>query len=405
MKILKVLLEFLKLRWQPVAASTAVLLLALLSGQPLDSVVLLLVMALVWIGYGLWQDRSEDHKSTDRSDQAPVSTVALDQLTTELQTGINELISLLHVEQEQIRTLVQDAVQVLQSSFHGINDQSYNQLDLVQSLITNISGDGSGKAAISFDEFTEETDNVLRYFVEHIVLISQGSMQMVERIDDMVEQMDKAEALLGDVKTIADQTNLLALNAAIEAARAGEAGRGFAVVADEVRKLSQRSNKFNDEIRDVIGGSKNNINEARNTVSKLASKDMTFAIQSKSRVDDMMTQISSMNSVLSERLEKVSQMTNEVNVLVDNAVRSLQFEDIVTQLTGRGDQYLRSIEVMISSVREGIEFIEQLPGATIDDVSTRTAQVRNVIKEQIATVENNKPVAQESMNEGEVELF
>ena len=399
------LLESLKMRWQPIAASVGVLLLALLSGQPLISVILLLVMALVWIGYGLWQDRPADNKSADPSDQPCVSTMALNQLTTELQAGIHELISLLHVEQEQIRTLVQDAVQVLQGSFHGINDQSFNQLNLVQSLITNISGESADQTTISFDEFTEETDNVLRYFVEHIVLISQDSMQMVERIDDMVEQMNKAEALLGDVKTIADQTNLLALNAAIEAARAGDAGRGFAVVADEVRKLSQRSNKFNDEIRDVIGESRININEARTTVSKLASKDMTFAIQSKSRVDEMMAQISSMNSVLSGRLEKVSLMTNEINTLVDSAVRSLQFEDIVTQLTGRGDQYLESIEVMIDSVRESIARIERQPGATADDVSAQTAQVRNVIRAQVAAVENNKPVAQESMAEGEVELF
>ena len=105
-------------------------------------------------------------------------------------------------------------------------------------------------------------------------------MNMIEKIDDMAERMNKVESLLTDVKSIADQTNLLALNAAIEAARAGEREEGFAVVADEVRSLSQRSDRFNDEIRTVLGLAQENIDSAKETVSKLASKDMSFAIKS-----------------------------------------------------------------------------------------------------------------------------
>ena len=98
---------------------------------------------------------------------------------------------------------------------------------------------------------------------------------MVEQIDDMAQHMGKAETLLNDVKGIADQTNLLCVNAAIEAARA-ERGKRIWVVADEVRSLSQRSDRFNDEIRAVLGTTRNNIISAKQTVSQLASKDMSF---------------------------------------------------------------------------------------------------------------------------------
>jgi methyl-accepting chemotaxis protein len=66
--------------------------------------------------------------------------------------------------------------------------------------------------------FAEQTDEVLRFCVDYVVTASANSMATVERIDEMVAHMGRADELLADVKVIADQTNLLALNAAIEAA-------------------------------------------------------------------------------------------------------------------------------------------------------------------------------------------
>ena len=78
----------------------------------------------------------------------------------------------------------------------------------------------------------------------------QGNAQAIERLADETATIG---GVLTVIRGIAEQTNLLALNAAIEAARAGEAGRGFAVVADEVRSLSQRTGSATAEIQDVIG--------------------------------------------------------------------------------------------------------------------------------------------------------
>jgi methyl-accepting chemotaxis protein len=86
-------------------------------------------------------------------------------------------------------------------------------------------------------------------------------MIMLEQINEISRGMPQVDDLLNDVQPIADQTNLLALNAAIEAARARGAGRVFAVVADEARKLSQRSDPFNEGIRRLLTTSFKNTND------------------------------------------------------------------------------------------------------------------------------------------------
>jgi len=307
---------------------------------------------------------------------------------------------------EQVNTIVSEAVAGLSSSFSTLNSETRQQESLVLGLIQNMSDDGGDSGRITIKEFAAETDDILNYFVEHIINVSKESMVMVHTIDDMVLNMDEINNLLADTKTIANQTNLLALNAAIEAARAGEAGRGFAVVASEVRDLSVRSNEFNEKIKIAVERSVADMNKAQKIISDIASKDMSVAMKSKNRVEEMTNSLSEMNQFIAEQLSDVSRITENIEGGVNVAVRSLQFEDISRQLCEYIVNHLGQIRNSFESVQIQLEELNE-NGNQPEKVAEILLSINKILFEDLEEINQNKrqTVQQGSMSEGAIELF
>ncbi|SEK99229.1 Methyl-accepting chemotaxis protein [Kosakonia sacchari] len=136
--------------------------------------------------------------------------------------------------------------------------------------------------------------------------------EVVNTMGDIHSSSNKIADITAVINSIAFQTNILALNAAVEAARAGEQGRGFAVVASEVRSLSQRSSQAAKDIEQLISESVSRINVGSELVAK-AGETMDQVVQSVTRVNDIMGEISSASEEQSRGIEQIARAVSELD--------------------------------------------------------------------------------------------
>ena len=366
--------------------------------------IFLVVTALAWLFLPLLiasDDLDENLNEQEAMPENNVIVVDIQEMHDEAYSHLTEQLALIRGESEQINGLVQDAISQLTLSFNGLNEQSLLQASMLTSLL-NEDEDDSGAG---FSSFVTETDSLLSYFVDMVLGNSKDSMYLMHRLDDMTQKVNGVVSLLGDVKEIASQTNLLALNAAIEAARAGEAGRGFAVVADEVRKLSKKSDDFSEE----ISGLANEVNvalcSASEVVNRIVSADMSVALSGKQKVADMSGSVAEMNAKSKNIIEKTGEVSQKMSMMVNQAVTSLQFEDMCTQLSAH-------IVRRLDSVSELSSLVDQLHEARIKpekmtDYRELLTSIENSLSKMKPKIESvgHQAVSQQDLGSGDVDLF
>ena len=394
----------------PLALSVAALALTLAGYAGPGMAVLILMTAGAWLVSAARATHSAVRSSVQQHETlaAQQMEAALYDLLSNINTKVKSDITALNGDLRQVRDIVNESTVNLGGSFNGLSERTRAQKDLVVNVVSRMAsvGPAEGGRSMNMEQFVIEINSVLQHYIDLMIDMSKQSVRVVHKIDDMVSQMDAIFALLTDVKTIADQTNLLALNAAIEAARAGDAGRGFAVVADEVRKLSQHSKQFNEQIRAQVVVTKATIDETRDIVGDVASKDMNVAIKAKGEIDVMLRHIGELNSYITSSLDGVAAITDRIESDVAVAVRCLQFDDMVTQMIGYGQDHLLRLERYLDAITHQVCSIESLQDSQSQGESRVAALCRRFdVDHSQWQAQAHKPVEQQNMAAGEVELF
>ena len=398
-----------------IAITCGVVLLALVNAsvwlfpESILSRLALLGVSAAWvIGTAMLAHRYKDKCQTTstQGEQYSVLVSEYAQLMDKMGNEANEQIEQIKGEMCQVRDIQGDAITGLVEGFGSLEMQARNQEGMVTrliELITDHNGDVKGDHS-----FRYEATELVRMFVESIQLMSERSVDLVKSMNNMSEQINQIDSLLGEINSISSQTNLLALNAAIEAARAGAAGRGFAVVADEVRLLSQRSDQFSDQIRKKYEDIRNTMGTASDIVGEMASSDLTLTLNSKGRMEELMSGMEDVNRQVATELQQVSSFSEEIRAGVDLAVRSLQFEDMTRQLIGHMEKRLDSVnEFGRVSARLRGDFdvtAREFQGHQFDEQMERLHAAKEEVR-RMSEISHNSPVQSGVTDSEEVEFF
>ncbi len=183
----------------------------------------------------------------------------------------------------------------------------------------NILEDSSLQANSASAHGTESVNQSMKQMVA-----IEGKVASTSKIiEGLGEKSNTINQILAVINDIASQTNLLALNAAIEAARAGEQGRGFAVVADEVRKLAEEAERFTNQITEIIIDVQKEAEESGKAMSEVV-KEVQMGTEAMKKNGEAFKEIADIIDEMNQKIKEVTSATKQINGKMENAVESVE---------------------------------------------------------------------------------
>lgn len=244
-----------------------------------------------------------------------------------MQRNLRQTLELIAGSSTQLASAAEELSVVTEQSSRGLQQQN-NEIEQAATAVNQMTAavEEVARNAVSTSEASQQSNQTARQGRDRVV-------ETVKSIQDMTQQIQATSGLveglatqgrdigkvLDVIRSIAEQTNLLALNAAIEAARAGEAGRGFAVVADEVRALAHRTAQSTTEIEQMVAGIQTRTGEAVQSMSRNTESTRTTLGLASSAGDalelitEAIAQINERNLVIASASEEQAQVSKEVD--------------------------------------------------------------------------------------------
>jgi methyl-accepting chemotaxis protein len=288
-----------------------------------------------------------------------------DTLGNAFKTMVENLSGMIRQLTENATQLVSAATEISSSSEQmskGAQDQAgqVNQVstaveEMTATILQSSKNAGEAKETSEGASNTAQTGGqVVNDTIQGMQRIAGVVRESAESISKLARSADQIGEIIGVIDDIADQTNLLALNAAIEAARAGEQGRGFAVVADEVRKLAERTGKATGEITEMIKGIQAETNDAVGSM-ETGIQEVDKGRELADQAGNSLTEIVNMSQRVMDMIQQIATASEEQSAAAEQISKNIEHISSVTKETASGAEQSAAAAEELSRQAEGLQ--------------------------------------------------
>lgn len=254
-------------------------------------------------------------------------------------------------EIDLVSDMVETNISNVSSRFQELAVNAHRQCEQLEKITSSVNSIDIGGESKPVSDVLIGLTNALDDIVSRLIYVSKHGMEMTYTLEDLVKNVEAVEECINQIAQVTKQTNMLAMNAKIEAVRAGQAGAGFSIVADEVRELSKSIAEISERIRGQMKIVSDGVSVGRDTLRQVTTVDMSDNMLAKDQVEQTLERLADQNQAFERTVAESAAVSQKISDDIAELVTGMQFQD-------RACQHLTNVIAVLGVLSEEDKFLK-----------------------------------------------